>query len=50
VGGTLFVAHEHLLEIILMIIHGIKYGHDATARIAKHGIYALVDKSLHECF
>ena len=50
VGGTLLVAHKYLLEIILMVIHGIKHGHDAAAGIAKYGVYALVDECLHECF
>ena len=49
-GGTLLVAHKYLLEIILMVIHGIKHGHDAAAGVAEYGVYALVDECLHECF
>jgi hypothetical protein len=48
--STLFVTHKHLFEIILMVKHGIKHGHDTTTRVTKHGIYPFVYERLHESF
>jgi hypothetical protein len=49
-SGTLLVAYEYLLEVILMVKHGVKHGHDATARVAEHCVDSLVDKCSHESF
>jgi hypothetical protein len=50
VGGTLLVTHEYLLEIFLMVIHGVKHGHDATSGITEYGVYPFVYERLHESF
>jgi hypothetical protein len=49
-GCTLFVAYEHLLEIILMVKHGIKHGHDTATGVTEHGIHPFVYERLHESF
>ena len=44
------MAHEYLLEIILVVKHGVKHGHNAAAGVSEYGVYPFVDKRLHESF
>ena len=41
---TLLVTHKDLLEIVLVIEHGIKHGHDASSGIAEHCLHSLVNQ------
>jgi hypothetical protein len=49
-GSALLMAYKNLFEIILMVKHGIKHGHNAATGITEHGVYTLVNECLHECF
>jgi hypothetical protein len=48
--STLLVTHKYLLEIVLMVEHSIKHGHDTATRITEYGINPLVYECLHKSF
>ena len=47
---TLLVAYKYLLEIILMVKHGIKHGHNTATGVTEHGIHPFMYERLHESF
>ena len=43
-ASSLFVAHQNVVNLILIVINGVVHGHNRPARIAENGFYALLNQ------
>ena len=47
--GSLFVAHQYVVQCLLVEVEGVVGGHDGTAWIAEEYFYAFVLEAAHQC-
>ena len=45
---SLFVAHQHMVQTVAVVVEGIIHGHDSSSGITEEGFHTFVHKRLHQ--